>query len=255
MGTKRTTAEEDTSTLRGATGAFQLPPNASSVNGEQADSQKTAPAGRDTSRDKEIRGILRELSTRCDPDFAGTYKDVSQDADRIIPKVASVQKLAEGRFGHFWGEAWMNLAVGALVCLRDRQCDVGLRERAQMLYVIDGGKRLRAHNGQVSTYADGSWNAYEGLISEGTMARCSTYLLRLEGLCRAIAARPEIKREEEHLIDAIASALAHHGGPGGSCPERPLHYFEELSIECEDSKGAGVTRIDRTRGLRGVSNL
>ena len=250
MGTKRTTAEEDTSTLRGATGAFQLPPNASSVNGEQADSQKTAPAGRDTSRDKEIRGILRELSTRCDPDFAGTYKDVSQDADRIIPKVASVQKLAEGRFGHFWGEAWMNLAVGALVRFRDRQCDVGLRERDQMLYVIEGGTHLRAHNGQVFTNTDGSWNAYGGLISEGAIARCD-----LEGLFRAIAARSEIKREEEDLIDAIASALANHGGPGGSCPERPLHYFEELSIECEDSKGAGVTRIDRTRGLRGVSNL
>ena len=248
MGTKRARAEEDTSTIRGVTGTFQLPPNVSSVDGEKDNSRKT-----DTGSDQEIRGILREFSARCDQVFAGTHEDASEDVDRIIPKVASVRKLVEGRFGHFWGEDWMNLAVGALVCFRDRQCDVGLRERVQMLYVIDGGTHLRAHNGQVFTYADGSWNAYEGLISEGTMARCSTYLLRLEGLFRTIAARSEIKREEEDLIDAIASALTNHGGPGGSFPERALHYFEELSIEFGDSKGAGATWIERT--AKGVSNL
>ena len=175
------------------------------------------------------------------------------DTDRILPKVNSVRRLIDARFGAFWDPRWIKLAVGALVCFRDRRCDVGLREHVQMLYVIEGGTHLRAHNGQVYTYTDGSWNTYEGLISEGTMARCSTYPLRLEGLFRAVAARSEIKREEEALVDSIAWVLTAHSGPGGSYPERALHYFEELSIEFGESKGAGATWIERT--AKGVSNL
>ena len=54
-------------------------------------------------------------------------------------------------------------------------------------------------------------------------------------------------------MDSIAWVLGTHSGPGGSSPERALLYFEELSIEFGDSKGAGTTWIERT--ARGVSSL
>ena len=252
MGTKRN-REEETASVIGATDTFPLMREGSCEIEGGSTQRVEGERKRNMGSEKEIRRILRDCSTHCNQLLSGTCKDESQDLDRIVPKVTSLRKLLAERFGDLWHPTWVHLAVGALVCFRDRQCDVGLREHVQMLYVIEGGTHLRAHNGQVFTYTDGSWNVYDGLISEGTMARCRTYLLQLEGLFRAIAARSEIKREEEDLIDAIAWVLTTRSGPGGSTPERPLHYFEELSIEFGDSRGAGASWVERT--AKGISAL
>ena len=253
MGTKRNREVEGTYLTEDGTGAalHAVHPESSETqkDSKQADRECSIHAGSENG----IRQLLRSCNRQCGQIFAGALRDTEEDVDRIIPKVTLVRRLVEERFGALWGPRLVKLAVGALVCFRDRRCDVGLREHVQMLYVIEGGTHLRAHNGQVFTYTDGSWNTYEGLISEGAMARCSTYLIQLEGLFRAVAARSEIKREEEKLIDSIAWVLSTHSGPGGSSPERALQYFEELSIEFGDSKGAGTTWIERT--ARGVSNL
>ena len=196
--------------------------------------------------EKRIGRILREFSELGCSFFSGASKDEVKDADRIAPKVASIRAEIEEKFGHFWHPAWRHLVVGALVCFRDRQCDVGLREHVQMLHVIEGADNLRAHNGQVFTYTDGSWNLYDGVVSEGTMARCSTYLLRLEGLFRSVGARGEIKRDESALLDAISWVLARNSGHGGANPQGTLEHFEEVCLEQGESRGPGATWVERT---------
>ena len=187
MGTKRNRAAENT--FVGETpGAFPQTQDAPRRYEEGISRRSVDTCNRNAGSEKEIRRTLRECGAQCTQLFSGTSKDESLDLDRIAPKVNSLRTLVEERFGDLWGPAWIHLAVGALACFRDRQCDVGLREHAQMLSVIGGGSRLRAHNGQVFTYTDGSWNVYDGLISEGAIARCRTFLLQLEGLFRAIAA-------------------------------------------------------------------
>ena len=241
MGTKRNREEESTDAALGEGGALSSLVRAGVHNAKEPDKQTGFVGDRHAGNEKGIRSLRRDRTRNCRKIFLGASKDEDVDTDRILPKGNSVRMLLVERLCYFWGPRWIKLAVGALASFRGRRCDVGLREHVQMLYVIEGGTHLRAHNGQVFTYTDGSWNTYEGMISEGTMARRSTYLLRLDGLLRAMAARSGIKREEKALIDSISRVLTTPGGPGGSSTERALHYFEELRIEFGEPKGAGTT--------------
>ena len=158
MGTKRNREEKSTDAALGEGGALPSLVPAGVHNAKEPDKRTGFVGDRHAGSEKGIRSLLRDCTRNCRKIFLGASKDEEVDTDRILPKVNAVRKLLEERFGFFWDPRWIKLAVGALVAFRDRRCDVGLREHVQMLYVIEGGTHLRAHNGQVYTYTDGSWN-------------------------------------------------------------------------------------------------
>jgi hypothetical protein len=59
---------------------------------------------------------------------------------------------------------------------RLRLVDVTLREEVMLLHLIEGGKYLRAHNGQCYSFSSsGHWDRYRGLVNQSTLALISNF--------------------------------------------------------------------------------
>ncbi len=169
------------------------------------------------------------------PDVATIERDVGNDDDEIVHVLQRIRDLVEKRCPSQSADL-KHIAVGALAVFRLRLVDISLREEVMLLHLIEGGSRIRAHNGVCHFYsADGSWSMYPGVIPQSTLARVKSYLLRLEGLFRAMDTDTE--RSEEKLIDAVFATCQR----GGSTPAATLSKFEEIAIRCFGT-GKGATK-------------
>ena len=151
MGTKRSREDEDANASMGATGVQPTIVHAVSPCTNGPENRRGSDDYRHTGSDIGIRSILRDCSQQCRQIFAGARKDEDMDTDRILPKVDSVRRLIDARFGAFWDPRWIKLAVGALVCFRGRRCDVGCgntskcctSSKAVRTFVLTTGKSTR----------------------------------------------------------------------------------------------------------------
>ena len=82
-----------------------------------------------------------------------------------------------------WSPQLQHLLVGVLAVHRLRLRDISRREEVLFLELVEGnGQRVRAHNGQCFFYSEaGHWAVYNGVIPQGTLARCKLFLMQLEG--------------------------------------------------------------------------
>ncbi|CAE7908725.1 unnamed protein product, partial [Symbiodinium necroappetens] len=80
------------------------------------------------------------------------------------------------------------------------------------LELIEGcGRHIRAHDGQCFFYTShGHWAAYNGVIPQGTLARCKSYLMYLEGLYSKFG--PNTPRNEDGILAAAQAILSEHNG-------------------------------------------
>ena len=74
-----------------------------------------------------------------------------------------------------------------------------------LVYIVEGGERMRAHDGTCYIYSDGAFTNFTGIVTEATLMRIGSYMLRLEGLCRLLDGRTT--RKDEDVLEAIDKAV------------------------------------------------
>ena len=108
-------------------------------------------------------------------------KSVQQRGDSIQSLTDAWRTLVAASYREL-GSDVRRVLIAAMALHRCRPCDVGLREHCLLLHILLGGDVLRAHNGVLYMYCDGSWRPFEGLISEGVLAICRRSFLQVEGV-------------------------------------------------------------------------
>ena len=65
----------------------------------------------------------------------------------------------------------MQLALGALAVYNLRPSDYTPVEEVNILWALEGGLYIRAHNGVLFTYHGFSWRTFEGFFSSSALRR------------------------------------------------------------------------------------
>ena len=127
--------------------------------------------------------LLHEDALAAEPEVIATEDSDSESILVLTKRVRDV--VAKGCPG--FAAELQDIVAGALLVLRKRLCDVGLYEHVLMLHLIEGGRHVVAHDGVFYGLADGAWQMFTGVISEGVLRRVKTFFLRLEGMLLVLA--------------------------------------------------------------------
>ena len=114
---------------------------------------------------------------------------------RVIEKVREMQPS--------WPEQLIRLVAAASVLPRMRLSDAYLREHIYILWLMEGGRFLRVHNGQCFLYHDsGAFQVFRGSPPEQTVARVKEFILQLEGMFRLLPCG--VDRGMESIVQCVA---------------------------------------------------
>ena len=97
--------------------------------------------------------------------------------------------------------------MAALMLYRSRQSDVSLLQHVQLLWVLLGGRELRAHSGRAYFYDHslGHFEGFDGLMPPTVLAAAGNAMLNLEGLFRSFKA--PVARKDADVLNAIDSSI------------------------------------------------
>ncbi|CAE7651585.1 unnamed protein product, partial [Symbiodinium necroappetens] len=165
--------------------------------------------------------IPQELSAGVE---GGNILEQLQEIRDVINEFANVET---------WSEPFRHIMEGALAVHRLRLLDLSRREEVLFLELIEGrGLHVRAHDSQCFFYSEyGHWSAYNGVVPQGTLARCKTFLMQLEGLYSMFD--NNVLRENEGILVAAQELLRQYGGRS-----------EQLLEACEK---AAICRVPPTK--------
>lgn len=128
-----------------------------------------------------------------------------READTSI--VASVQRLggdvrlaAEGRDLKL-SLYQVSLAVACL-SVSKRRSDFTMRDCVFLLFTLEGGCRVRAHNGTLLVYnAGGAWAPFTGVVSSCTVARVKDFMMHVEGIFHQMDTK--VKRSRQAVLVVV----------------------------------------------------
>ena len=125
---------------------------------------------------------------------ATTHSLLRQSA-QVIERVQALQP--------DWPEQLVRLVAAACVLPTMRLSDAYLREHIFLLWLMEGNRFLRAHDGQCFLYnACGAFQVFRGSPPEQTVARVKEFILQLEGLFRSLPLR--IPRNIDAIVQSVA---------------------------------------------------
>ncbi len=189
------------------------------------------------------RRLMPGASSSCS-DFHEMFSNysamVSEALQEVQPEVASrdasiLQRTArlrqQVRLAYpAWDQALQSLATGALAIYRMRLGDMFIREHVLLLWIIEGERFLRVHNGVCHLYHDeGAFQPYKGIPPEATFGRVKEWLLQLEGLFRLLP--DDVKRTDSELLAAINDTFVRQ-----SSLTQYLRACEDAAIFCKGDK-------------------
>jgi hypothetical protein len=145
-----------------------------------------------------------------------------------------------------WSASFRHLLEGAIAVHRLRLLDISRREEVFFLELIEGnGQHIRAHQGQCFFFNEhGYWAVYNGVVPQGTLARCKKFLLQLEGFYKLLP--DSTVRTPDGIVQAASLLVQRHGGD----PDALLGRCERDAI-C--SAGAGGQGQGRQRQARAAA--
>ena len=110
-----------------------------------------------------------------------------------------------------WPEQLVRLVACACVLPHMRLCDAYLREHIYLIWLMEGGRYLRVHNGQCFLYHDcGAFQVFRGSPPEQTVARIKEFILQVEGFFRSI--QGAVDRTQESIVQMVEGMEADANG-------------------------------------------
>ena len=153
------------------------------------------------------------MSTDFDPALIPQQLPATVAEGSILQQLQETRDVINGFApAQTWSEPFRHIMEGALAVHRLRLLDLSRREEVLFLELMEGrGLHVRAHDSQCFFYSEhGHWSAYNGVIPQGTLARCKTFLMQLEGLYSMFG--NNVLRENEGILVAAQELLRQHGG-------------------------------------------
>ena len=149
------------------------------------------------------------------------------NTDGILNMTKRMSEFVHQKHPH-WDTTWKHFAAAALCTYRLRLVDMSIREHVLVLWIIEGGRYIRSHDGTVYFYhAVGAFLPWKGFPTEESLCRVKKYLRQLEGLFRRLPAN--IRRDHNALLDAINVLLQSDNSAD------LLHKCSDASIFNEDN--------------------
>ena len=137
-----------------------------------------------------------------------------------------------------WSDNLTRLGAAAVCVYRTRYTDLFMTDYVALLWVIEGERFLRAHNGRCYLYHNhGAFEVWSGVPAESTFSRVKTFLLRLEGMFRLMS--PHIARCDGDLLDEIQRLLDEHNSQ--------RTFLEACTDSAIMSAGGSSRRVQRGR--------
>ena len=152
--------------------------------------------------------------------FKSMWSDVTEKSSKLANSsaadppqfhgvVAATERLADivNKNHEEWGDDVKRLGMAALMLYRSRQSDVSLLQHVQLLWVLLGGRELRAHSGRAYFYDHslGHFEGFDGLMPPTVLATAGNAMLTLEGLFRSFKA--PVARKDADVLNAIDSSI------------------------------------------------
>ena len=125
----------------------------------------------------------------------------------VIPDTDRLFAVVRQQYNETWDDNTKRLGVAALTLYRSRQTDIGMIMFVRLLWIVLGGRHLRAHGGRAYFYDSviGHFDAFDGLLPAEILSVTSSFMLTLEGIFRAL---PETTtREDNALLVGIDNAM------------------------------------------------
>ena len=108
-----------------------------------------------------------------------------------------------------WSDTLVRAAAAGLTVYRTRYQDLFVRDYVALLWIMEGERYLRSHNGTCYLYHEhGAFEAFRGIPPESTFARVKPFLLTLEGMFRTLS--PSTGRSDDAVLNGIAQTLQQH---------------------------------------------
>ena len=156
-----------------------------------------------------LQEIFQNSDESCAESFLSMPPAVQRIHDRTIVQQKKTYLALVSQRHPTWPETVQHLAAAALTCYRTRLSDMFVRDYVALLWVMEGDRFLRAHNGTCYLYHEhGAFQAFVGMPPESTFSRVKPFLLQLEGMFRLMSSR--VERSDYCLLDEIARLFDEH---------------------------------------------
>ena len=159
-------------------------------------------------RPKEIPPFLNSLSAAAGGLSARPEKkDVAVDDGGTAERVLRCQNAVLGAIPDATPGV-VKIGVVLLLTHRLRLLDMSMKEHVEIIYAVEGGDHMRAHNGTLYLYSNGAWAPFSGVFPVAVLTRMRCVLLRLEGLVRLFR---DVPRTSEGVLTAMSHLLEQAG--------------------------------------------
>ena len=148
---------------------------------EQARKRRLLP-GADTTMNS-FRDLFDDLNRTAGVCLAEVSPLVGQDEPSIPTKVSRIRQFILRKIPDM-EESLLRLVTGAITVYRLRLADLHLRELVVLLWIIEGERSMRCHDGNLYFFHLGAFALHKGVPPQATLARCKRFFLQLEGLFR-----------------------------------------------------------------------
>ena len=122
----------------------------------------------------------------------------------IVGSTAHLRAVVEKSWPDVSADA-VKVGVVLSVVHRCRLLDICMKEYVHILYCIEGGNYMRAHNGTLFLYSNGAYKPFVGIFTVSTLTRVQKVLLRVEGLLRLLSRG--IARTQRSVLSAALELL------------------------------------------------
>ncbi|CAK0846846.1 unnamed protein product, partial [Prorocentrum cordatum] len=199
---------------------MQVPNTQEAAQLAAADDDIIADCGRDDVRAAVEKRKRIHGAEQSDAIFADIFQKVDAKKGRLrqvraapvatnTGLVADAEKYAEivERERPNWSSDLKRIGLAALCVYRSRPVDVGTVQHVQMIWIILGGRLLRAHNGRAYFYDQrlGYFDVFDGLLPPELLFAASRFMLTLEGIFRDFPCG--VERKDSAVLAAIDSAV------------------------------------------------
>ncbi len=183
-----------------------------------------------------FRAMFAEMESAAAASLGGVVAERVDPRSSILGRTARIMTHIQETYPA-WDDSRVRLVCGALCMYRMRLVDLFMREHVMLVWIIEGGHRLRVHKGVCYMYNEcGAFDAYKGTPPECTFFRVKEFLLCLEGLFRLLPR--DLSRDDRSVLTAIAASMDEF-----ESDEAYLHKCMDAAIFCLGSR----------RGRRGRS--